>query len=138
MPISTYAGNNLLNSLLRGDAFPLPSKVYVSLHTGNPGRTGANEVSVSAWPGYIRKDASDGGSVGDGFSAAVDRTSANAVQLIWPVNNGTGNVTVSWFGLFDAATGGNFLGGGQLTSPRTVLPDDVFVADAGKLSAIVD
>lgn len=138
MPISDYAGNNLLDALLRGVTFPLPPKVYVSLHTGDPGRNGANEVSLAAWPSYIRKDAADGGAIGTGFAAAASRSTKNSKQLLWPVNDGAGNVTVSYWGLFDAATGGNFLAGGPLVSSRTVQPADVFVCDVNKLTATVN
>lgn len=137
MPISTYAGNNLLNSMLRGVAFPLPSKVYISLHTADPGVTGTNEVSTVAWPAYIRKDAADGGAVGTGFDAAATRSTKNAKQLIYPVNDGAGNVTVSHWALFDAATGGNCLAYGPLTSSRTVQPGDVFVIDINKMTVTV-
>ncbi len=135
MPISDYAGNNLLNSILRGAAFPLPTKVYISLHTGDPGRTGVNEVTLAAWPAYIRKDAADGGNVDTGFTASASRSSKNAKQLIYPVNDGAGNVTVSYWALWDAATGGNCLAYGPLSSSRTVQPGDVFVVDVNKLTA---
>lgn len=138
MPISDYAGNNLLNSLLRGVAFPLPAKVYISLHTADPGRTGANEVTTAAWPAYARKDAADGAAIATGFTAAATRNSKNAKQLIYAVNNGAGNVTVSYWALFDAATGGNCLAYGPLTSSRTVQPGDVFVIDINKLTATVN
>lgn len=137
MPISDYAGNNLLNAMLRGVAFPLPAKVYVSLHTADPGRSGINEVSTVAWPAYVRRDAADGGAVASGFDAAASRATKNAKQLLWPVNDGAGNVTVSHWALFDAATGGNCLAYGPLTSTRTVQPGDVFVCDIAKMSATV-
>ncbi|MNY59224.1 hypothetical protein D3C86_1956440 [compost metagenome] len=53
------------------------------------------------------------------------------------MNDGAGNVTVTHFGLFDAPTGGNFLGYGPLASSRTVQPLDVFVADVNKLTASI-
>lgn len=138
MPIADYAGNNLLNSLLRAVAFPLPTKVYISLHTSDPGRGGANEVGLAAWPAYIRRDAADGGTVDTGFDAAASRSTKNAKQLLWPVNDGAGSITVTHWGLFDAPTGGNFLAYGLLTSSRTVQPADVFVCDVNKLTATVN
>ena len=41
------------------------------------------------------------------------------------------------FGLWDAATGGNFLIGAALSSSRTLNPGDVFVIDAQKLTVTV-
>lgn len=134
MPLSTYAGNNLLDSMLRGVTFPIPAKVYISLHTADPGRTGINEVQTSAWPSYIRKDAADGATIDTGFTVAVNRNALNAKQILWPVNDGAGNVTVTHWGLWDAPTGGNLLLYGPLTSSRTVQPQDVYVCDVNKLT----
>ena len=43
MGASTYTKNNILKALLRGEAMPLPTNTYISLHTGEPGTAGANE-----------------------------------------------------------------------------------------------
>lgn len=137
MPISDYAGNNLLNSLVRRESFPLPTRVYISLHTADPGRLGINEVGLAAWPAYIRRDAADGGPVDTGFEAATNRATKNAKQLIYPVNDGAGNITVTHWGLFDAPTGGNCLGYGPLASSRTVQPQDVFVIDINKMTVSI-
>ena len=60
---SNYTETNVINALLRGVPFPIPSGIYVSLHTGDPGEDGANEVSPDDWPAYVRKDAAVGGDV---------------------------------------------------------------------------
>lgn len=138
MPASTYTINNTLNAILRGVAMPVPTGVYVSLHTADPGRTGANEISTTAWPAYARAQASQGGAVGTGFAAPVNRESKNAKQMIYPVHNGAGSITVTHWALYDSATGGNPLVYGTLTSSRTIQPGDVFVVDTAKLSVTVD
>lgn len=137
MPASTFAGNKLLDLLCRGVAWAAPTRVYVSLHTANPGNTGASEVSTGAWPAYVRKDAADGGAVGTGFTAAASKTTANAKELLWPAMDGGANITVTHFALWDAATGGNCLASGPMTAPKTLGPTDELVAHPGTLQVPV-
>lgn len=66
MGASTYTQTNILNALLRGETMPLPTGTFVSLHTGDPGVTGANEVTTAAWPGYVRRKAEAAGAMGSG------------------------------------------------------------------------
>jgi len=60
---SNYTETNVINSLLRGVAFPVPTTVYIGLHTADPTDAGGNEVSTANWPNYVRKDAAVGGRV---------------------------------------------------------------------------
>lgn len=131
---SNYTEENVINALLRGVTFPLPSTVYVSLHTANPGETGGNEVSTSNWPAYVRKDAAVGGDIDSGWTAPTDGVTTNAKQIVYPGMNGASNLTVSHWALYDAATGGNLLCYGALQTARTLQPGDVFVFDTGALT----
>lgn len=137
MPASTYLGNALLNLFLRGVALSPPTRVYVSLHTADPGLTGVNEVTLAAWPAYTRRDAAVGGAVGTGFSAAAGKQSWNALDLLWAANNGAAPVTVTHFALWDAATGGNCLFADVLSASKTYQPSDEGVLHAGALSVSV-
>jgi hypothetical protein len=131
---SNYTENNVLNAMLRGVTFPLPAGTYVSLHTGDPGETGANEVSTIAWPAYVRKHAEDGGAIGTGWSASTTGSSSNANQLPFVANNGAGPITITHFGVWDAASGGNYLTGAACTTPRTLEVLDVLVFSPGTLT----
>lgn len=127
---SNYTETNTISAMLRGVAFPLPTGTYISLHTGAPGEDGTqNEVSLSAWPAYVRKHAEDGGAIGTGWSDPLDGVSTNLKQILYPSNNGVSGVTVTHFALWDAATAGNCLTHAQLNEARTLLPGDVFVFD---------
>lgn len=144
MSTSTFAGNKLLDFLFRGIPWT-PGRFYVSLHTGSPGLTGVNEVSVDDWPAYGRLDPADGGDLDEGFSAAVDRAIANLLQLEWPDHDGEDDITLTHAGIRDAATGGNFIYGTELTRPdpdnpgqriaahKTIHPHDQVVFRAGEL-----
>lgn len=138
MTTSTYAGNAILNLLLRGVAFTAPSRVYVSLHTGDPGATGANEVSTAAWPSYERQDPAQGAAIASGFDAAASKATQNAKQMLFPANDGASEVTVTHFGIWDAETGGNFLHGDPLTASKTYFPADEAVINIGQLDIGVE
>lgn len=131
---SNYTENNIINTLYRCQAFPAPSRVYVALHTANPGDDGNSEVSTTAWPAYQRRDPADGAAPDTGWIAPTDGTSTNAKQILYPSNNGVAAVTVTHWSVWDAAAGGNMLSHASLNSPRTLLPSDVFVFDVGALT----
>jgi len=129
---SSYAGNKILDLLLRGVAFSAPSRVWISLHTADPALTGANEVSLVAWPAYARQDPAGGEAAATGFSPADAKTTRNALWIAFPAIDGASPVTVTHFAIWDAATAGNCLLVGVLKLPITYLPTDeaVILADA--------
>lgn len=131
---SNFLENAVISSTLRGAAFPTISKVYVALHTNDPGDAGGNEVTSDLWPAYARQDAAKGGGIASGWTAPVDGVSKNALQLIFPVFDGTADLTVTHFSLYDAVTGGNMLVHAPLQTQRTVQIGDVFVVDTQKLT----
>jgi hypothetical protein len=141
MDASTYTSDNLLNAIFRGVAFPLPAHTYVSLHVGVPGVTGANEVSTANWPAYVRKQAENGGAMGTGWTASADdgsgttRQTKNTNALPYSANNGASPVVVTHFGVWDAATGGNYIVGHALVTPVQIDPLEVFVFDVNTLTA---
>lgn len=79
---------------------------YASLHTADPGTTGADEVTGGT-PAYARKaltwSASSGGSKG-----------ASLVTFDVPAST-----DVTHFGLWSASSGGTFLGGAALPSTES-------------------
>lgn len=91
MPYSAQAKNLML------DAFGT-SAAYLSLHTGNPGSTGAAEVSGGS-PVYARKAAA--------WNAASAGTKTLSNAPLFDVPPGT---TVAYVGVFSAVTGGTWLG----------------------------
>lgn len=131
---SNYTENNVINSLLRGVAFPLPTKTYLSLHTANPGESGGSEVSTTNWPSYVRKDAANGEAIDTGWNEPVDGVTTNLQQVLYPSHNGASAITITHWAVYDAATGGNMLNYAALNTPRTLQPGDVFVFDAGSLT----
>lgn len=91
--------NNALNPML--DALTALAG-YVSLHTGNPSTNGANEVSGGS---YARKAIA--WSSASGGSASQSGTSVIDVP---------GSTTVTYVGLWSAASGGTFYGSASIPS----------------------
>jgi hypothetical protein len=137
MPVSTYSGNLLLDLLLRGQAPTVPVSVWLSLHTADPGNTGDNEVDTAAWPSYARQEPAQGGAIGTGFTAAANKHSENENEILFPGQDGAGDVTVTHFGLWDAETNGNLLFYGALNAARQLFPTDEIVVKATELDVQV-
>lgn len=138
MPATTYAGNKLIDHLVRGVAFDPPARLYMALHTANPGLTGASEIALAAWPGYKRMDFALGAAVATGFAAAAAKATKNAKQLLFPTQDGAASVTVTHWSIWDAATGGNCIWTGALTFNKTLNPTDEVVVHPNELSLEID
>lgn len=135
---SNYLENLIINSVLRGVAFTVPTQVFVALHTSDPGEDGtANEVTTAAWPSYVRLDSTQGDTLANAWSAPTDGLSKNQKQMIWPVHDGNADITITHFSLRTAATGGNVLTKAALSTARTLKPEDVFVANVNRLEVQV-
>jgi len=103
---SNFSRSKTYQSLLRATPYTGPSTIYMSLHTASPGQTGANEISGNA---YARQAITFGADT-NGAGA-----SSNAPQFPAPTPSNWG--TATHFGLWDAPTAGNYLGGDALTNP---------------------
>ena len=125
MPISTYAGNAVLNALFNNTALQVATP-HISLHTGDPGLTGASEVTAGG-NSYARQT----GSFGSPSSKAI----ANDAAPEW---EDMPAVTVTHVGVWDAATDGNFLWGGALGSSKATNAGDTFTLPVGDLDIEFD
>lgn len=94
MALSDTGRNNAVNGLAT-------TATHISLHTADPGLTGASEVTGGS-PAYARK------AVTWGAASSGTRTSSAAISFDVPATS------VSHFGLWTAATGGTFLGADTL------------------------
>jgi hypothetical protein len=77
---------------------------YISLHTASPGTTGANEVSGGS---YARVQTTWG-------SASGGSSTGSQVTINVPAST-----TIEYFGIWTAATGGTYIGGGPLPANET-------------------
>lgn len=107
---------------------PLTTATYVSLHTADPGDTGANEISGSA---YARV-----GTVAFANAGNNPTVASNSAIVTFPAATGTWG-TVTHFGVWDAVSGGNYLGSGAVNTPKPVANGDTarFLANALTITA---
>lgn len=123
---STYLSQMTVNATLRGQAFTVPANLYLALFSSDP--TGdnitVNEVA-GAW--YARQ-------VTGSWTAPVGsgNTTSNSNQIQFPAVTGSA-VTVSHVAIYDAATNGNLLYHGALTTSKTFNVGDVAVFGANQL-----
>jgi len=120
---SDYSETSVLNSFLRGVAFPaVAGSTYVSLHTADPADAGSGaEVTGGA---YARAAVSRAaGSWAAPADVSGSQSTSNSAAVTFP--NPTANWgTVTFFGLWDALTAGNMLYSGALTTTRNILNGD--------------
>lgn len=130
MSASNYLEGKLLDMVLRGAAFTPPSSVYFSLHTADP--TDANVTSTEVSGGnYARKQLTQG------FAVSSNGVTQNNASIVF--NSPTANWgTISYFGLYDASTGGNLLLSGPLGAAKSVVIGDTVRFLAGTLVVSCD
>lgn len=107
--LSTTAANGILNALFNGTAWnPMSSgDPYISLHTGDPGTTGANEVSGGS---YVRQRPP--------FNAAASSQAKNTSSISWTLLPAA---TITHIGIWDASSGGIYYLGAALSTSIPVL-----------------
>ena len=126
MAIATTYANNLLNALLRATSYTGPATVYLSLHTADPGTTGANEVTGGS---YARQAIT--------FNAAASKQVASSAQISFTGMPAVGSPGVQYIGFWDAASAGNFIEGGALSAAKVVNAGDTFQFPSGNVTSSV-
>lgn len=123
MATSTYERDARLNTF-RATAYPTnPANFYVSLHSADPGATGASELTGN---GYARVAVSvAAGSWTAPATNGVVRQITNAAAVAFSAATGADWVSATYCGIWDALTVGNFKRGSILTVAKTVQVGDV-------------
>ena len=125
--LSNYAEDELLDHFIGGSSFSPPSNTCIALFTGDPGETGtANEVSGT---GYTRVTVTNNVTK---WGTATGGVKSNQAEITFPAAGASWG-TVTHVGIFDAASSGNFLVYGALSTPKTISTGDVFRFSSGGL-----
>lgn len=127
MPFSAYLDQKLLEKVFLGVDFTIANR-WVSLHTADPGKDGANEASGAP---YARLAA-------DSYTAVDDSGSAKRVRNVGALSFQVPVGTFTHVGLWDAVSGGNFLGGGALSAPAVMAQGDLVIVQANDLVILQD
>ncbi len=130
MSLSNYAENEALDWLFTDSTVTRPTAWYASLHTDDPGETGANEVVVGTDADYVRKSVT--------FADASSGATSNEAAITWTVDTASSGYTIIYVGVWDASTSGNFLGGGALYAAHAVVADGVVSFAIGDLVVTLD
>ncbi len=117
--MSNYLETALLNHVFRNTAYTSPTTVYVALYTSDP--TDADTGTEVSGGAYARQTVT--------FTAPTQvndkATIKNASEIVFPLATANWG-TITHVGIRDAATGGNLLYHGALTTPKTIEAGDQF------------
>lgn len=101
---------------------------YLSLHVGDPGDDGANEVAGGA---YARQP------VSFDLTGSNPNVASNNAIVQFPTATALWG-TITHFGVWTAASGGSYLIGGPVSIPKTIDEDDIARWLVGSLLIEVD
>lgn len=127
---SNYLENKVLDHVLTATAYTAPTTRYVGLFTNTSGSAAANleagtltdEVSGGS---YARQTVT--------FAAAVNGTSATNATVTFPTATAAWG-TITHVAVLDAATGGNVLFWGAVTTAKQIDAADTFQISSGNLT----
>lgn len=141
--LSDYLENKIIDHILRATAYTAPATVYVGLLTAAPSDAGGGtEVSggsyarVAVTSGTAAWNNTQGNTTG--ASTGTDGTVENAGAITFPAPTANWGSITHW-GVYDAASGGNLLIHAGLTTAKTVNNGDAAPSfAAGALSLQID
>lgn len=139
MAFSQYLATQVLNWVRNTTFAAAPSNVFVSIHTGDPGTAGtSNDVTnnVTGSANRVAISSAAFSTVGAAGSGGFQITNTGTVQLTTNAQNATVQ-RITHFGLWDAATAGNFLASGSLTTAVDVQSGDTVQFNVGALAVRV-
>lgn len=123
MSLSNTIKKGLLDHYFGDSAITVPASVYVALSSTAPSEDGTNVTEPSSG-GYARVDQVNSGA-GQEWNAATTADPSvkdNSAAVTFPESTGAwlAGANLTHFALYDAATGGTYIGGGALATPRAV------------------
>lgn len=133
---STYLSQSIINKTLVTPTVPTAATLYLALFTANPtdDNVTANEVVPGGGTGvWYGRMATGSWAVPVG----VGIVTSNSNQITFNAVTGSA-VTISHWGIYDAATGGNLLYSDSVGASKTFAVGDVPVIAAGALTITVD
>jgi hypothetical protein len=132
MAFSDALASSLLGWFKGSPFITAPSTtIYLSLHTGEPGRTGtANDVTTAVAGGRAALPIANLGAIANS-SEGGRVTSVEAIVNF--TNSALAAANISHVGIWSASSGGTFYAGGALTQSASVLVGDIVRIPVGGL-----
>lgn len=109
--LAPATANSFLDALGNATNYTAPAQVWVKLHIGDPGVSGASNPAVNT----TRKQAS--------FSAAASGAITTDTDLAWTSGEVTASEDYTHYSVHTASTGGTFLWSGVITANAVVAGD---------------
>tara|TARA_B100000287_G_C20598852_1_gene767201 strand:- start:470 stop:892 length:423 start_codon:yes stop_codon:yes gene_type:complete len=136
MAFSSYLANKILG-WIKNSSFPNAlTNVYVSVHTADPGVNGTNNDVTSSIKGSGTRTSiasTSFSTVSAASGGGYEITNAIVSQITTSAQNSS-PTTVTHFGIWDAATAGNFLASGELTTSVDVQLGDTVQFNQGAMA----
>ena len=137
--MSDFLENKLIDQLFRGQTAPTTTTLYVGLLTAAPSDSGGGTEATGG--SYARVAVSSSlanwaGTQSAGSTVASSGTggqTSNNAAITFPTPSATWG-TVTHFGIYDAASGGNLMFWGALTIAKTINQADTVTFPAASLS----
>jgi len=132
--LTNYTENNIINHIFRTASFAKPSALYIGLITTlTDGEAGTvTEVTGGSYARVARNPLDTNWDV-----TTTTGTTANTASIQFPAATADWG-TVTSFGIWDAATGGNLLIYSALTNARTITNGTTPSFGAGALTFQID
>ncbi len=130
--LSVYQANRVLNKLLRGEDYVVPAAYWIGLFRATNDIALRGNLAASAdevaTVGYVRKKMRDGSALT--FTQSTAAQSQASAAVAWESATDSWG-TVTYAAVMDAATGGNVILYGALTTPKPVDGGDIFRLPSG-------
>jgi hypothetical protein len=131
MNASDYLERAVLNQFFKSTTQPTPAAVFLALYISNP--TDADTGTEVSAAGYNRQQITFGEvtqASGKGQTSNTNKIDFPIAEIAWG--------TVAYFGIRDAANGGNLLAWGPWSQSKDIGIGDQFVVQIGDLALNMD
>lgn len=142
--MSNYLENKLIDLIFRGGTFTTPAGLYVALFTAAPSDagggtevTGGSYARVNLAPTATNWASTGGATTTTNPSAGTSGTTSNNVAIAFPTATADWG-TATHVGIFDAATAGNLLFWGPLTTSQVISSGGTYSFAISQLSEQID
>ena len=132
MSFSTYLEKGVLDHIFMQAALSQPTNVYVALCTAAPADNDTGSTIVEPSGNAYARVSTAAADWTVATDASNNTTAENANVITFPTATGSWG-TVTHVAICDAATGGNVLAYGTLTTPKAIATDDTASFAAGSL-----
>jgi hypothetical protein len=122
---SDYLENEVLDHVLGNGAYTPAGTIYVGLWTADDGLESGTQTSECSGGAYARQTIT--------FDAATGGSSDSAATVTFPAATSNWG-TITHVALMDAASSGNVLFHGAVTTSKTIETGDTFQISAGNLT----